>query len=635
MPFAVFRRHQRKLLAIFAILAMFGFVVADSLPRLLSGGYAAGGNPTVVEIYGRRIRRSDIKAMADQRNNANLFMFELTGVLLRRPAPQVFGELSTKSLVDAFILEHEADRLGMRASPEVARNWLKRLFGTAMTRELFEQLLARFNKQVSGEQLLYDIANQLRISNVQKLIGPPQITPFDIFQTYRDQNERVSVRAVGFPVEDFVSKVGEPTSAELQAYYAKYKDVLPDPNRPTPGFKVPRRIQVEVLSLDGEALLRTFKDKLTESELLSYYENRKAEFKKPSELPDDVFQDAPELTPPQFQAFADVRPFLATSLGEEKAQAEIVNKFGRIKDEVMIPFADKYLAAAEDIAESEKAKRKPMATLPKLETLEDMATKEGLSYELSPLLTQDQAAQYGLVSGAEVGLTRFSGGRKFVEELFETKSTLFEPIELTDATGRRFLVRKVEDQPPRVPSLDQIRPQVIAAWKTEKARPLAKKAAEAYAEKAKAAGGKIEGEIVDGHPVITTDPITKLQPGMPVPGQYFETGPPTPTEIPQLSGTGPVLRDAYFSLTEGAVEVAPNQPESIYYVLALSRRFPASFSVLYSPNGDYYRYRAETQTDAMKKRELEWMNELRAQAGLKPDWTPMDEAKNKDEDRNG
>ncbi len=33
MPFAVFRRHQRKLLAIFAILAMFGFVLADSRSR--------------------------------------------------------------------------------------------------------------------------------------------------------------------------------------------------------------------------------------------------------------------------------------------------------------------------------------------------------------------------------------------------------------------------------------------------------------------------------------------------------------------------------------------------------------------------------------------------------------------------
>ena len=36
MPFEVFRRHQRKLLAVFAILAMFGFVVSDSLPKLLN-----------------------------------------------------------------------------------------------------------------------------------------------------------------------------------------------------------------------------------------------------------------------------------------------------------------------------------------------------------------------------------------------------------------------------------------------------------------------------------------------------------------------------------------------------------------------------------------------------------------------
>src|SRR5205823_3372061 len=160
MPFAVFRRHQRKLLAIFAILAMFGFVVADSLPRLLSGGPAGGGNPPVVELFGRTVRRVEINEMAAQRNNANLFMAELTNLLVRRPNPQFFGDLSTKSLVDALILQHEADRLGMPAGPEVAREWLKQRAGTNMTKELFELILSRFNNRVSGEQLLSDIANQ-------------------------------------------------------------------------------------------------------------------------------------------------------------------------------------------------------------------------------------------------------------------------------------------------------------------------------------------------------------------------------------------------------------------------------------------------------------------------------------------
>ena len=47
MPFQVFRRYQKTLLAVLAIFAMFAFVVADSLPRLFSN-YARpmGGTTT-------------------------------------------------------------------------------------------------------------------------------------------------------------------------------------------------------------------------------------------------------------------------------------------------------------------------------------------------------------------------------------------------------------------------------------------------------------------------------------------------------------------------------------------------------------------------------------------------------------
>ena len=57
MPFEVFRRHQRNLLAIFAILAMFGFVVSDSLPKLLNPGYGGQDQP-VVKFFGKTVYRS-------------------------------------------------------------------------------------------------------------------------------------------------------------------------------------------------------------------------------------------------------------------------------------------------------------------------------------------------------------------------------------------------------------------------------------------------------------------------------------------------------------------------------------------------------------------------------------------------
>src|SRR5262252_8335997 len=76
MPFEVFRRHQRKLLAIFAILAMFGFVVSDSLPKLLNPGTSMR-DQEVVTLYGKIVYRSSLNEMHNRRNNANIFMSDI------------------------------------------------------------------------------------------------------------------------------------------------------------------------------------------------------------------------------------------------------------------------------------------------------------------------------------------------------------------------------------------------------------------------------------------------------------------------------------------------------------------------------------------------------------------------------
>jgi peptidyl-prolyl cis-trans isomerase D len=222
-------------------------------------------------------------------------------------------------------------------------------------------------------------------------------------------------------------------------------------------------------------------------------------------------------------------------------------------------------------------------------------------------------------------MNRLSGGKKFADEIFDERSSILEPIELTDFSGRRYLVRKLTDTPPRVPTLDEVRTEVILAWKAEQARPLAEKAAKDYAETVRKAGGKIEGEIVDGKPVITTDPITKLQPGLPLPGRFLENAPPTPTDINQMPRAGADLRDAYFGLTDGQVAVAPDAPKSAYYVMTVAKRFPASFASLYAPTGDFFRYRNEASSEAVLKRDEQWMDQLRAEAGLTPGWTPQDE----------
>ncbi|HMF35546.1 MAG TPA: hypothetical protein VKF17_02870, partial [Isosphaeraceae bacterium] len=124
MPFEVFRRHQRKLLAFFAIMAMFGFVVSDSLPRLLNSN-PGGRDQKVAELYGKSVYQSQLNDMARQRNRANLFVSGLEQFMSR----EVFGGLKQRDLVDAMILQHEADRLNIPATAEIGREWLKQITG--------------------------------------------------------------------------------------------------------------------------------------------------------------------------------------------------------------------------------------------------------------------------------------------------------------------------------------------------------------------------------------------------------------------------------------------------------------------------------------------------------------------------
>jgi peptidyl-prolyl cis-trans isomerase D len=627
MPFEVFRRHQRKLLAIFAIMAMFGFVVSDSLPRLLSSSYS-GRDQKVVELYGKSVYQSQLNELARQRSRANMFVSSLGQFMPR----EVFGGLKQRDLVDALILQHEADRLGIAATPEIGRAWLKQITGGRMNAEYFSLLYSRFSNEISEEHLLADIANQARLMRVRSILGlqrEPIVAPYDVFRSYRDQNERIGAKLVEIPVDQFLSKVSEPTASEIEALYQKYKDVLPDPAKETPGFKIPRQVQLEIISLDGTALARGIRDKLTETELRSYYENHKTEFEVPSELPKDLFADQPDLTPPIIQSFAEIRGILVPRLAKEKSDAEILEKFERIKDGEIIPFAEKYLSALDEQEELKKQGTSAVRPLPEPQDLKAVADREGLQYEKTPLLSREEAQRHGQISTAEVGLTELSGGRKFDEELFDPKTGLYEPVELCDILGTRFLVRKIKDEAPHVPPLEQVRDEVVQAWKMSQARPLAEKAAAALASQIKAKGATIKDARVDGYRVVTVPPISRTQASF-MPTSMYEPNFVVETTIPDVPLAGPSFRDAYFSLETGSAEVATNLPRTVYYVLTLDRREPATFAALYAPSGEEFRYKKMALDQAAKQQDEQWMSWLRQQAGLKPDWVPPDELR-KDE----
>jgi hypothetical protein len=644
MPFALFRRHEKKLMAIFAILAMGGFILSDTLPALFRNRETGPRADTpIAKLYGKTIRYSDLDELGTQRRLANAFMANLKGPAYSR----YFGDTTIRDLVDAYILQHKADELGLKPTTELAKQFLQDSTDGQMDAAMFEAVLAPFrsNQNITGEIMLQAIANQVRLRIVALLPGRPEITPLDVLQAYRDRYETVSAKAVAFPAEDYLKDVREPSPQEIQAYYDRYKNTLPDPTRDTPGFKIPRLVQLNYITIDGEALARDFRAQLTTEELKNYYEKRKGEFTLPPlmNLPTDLFEGDPSLTPPPAKAedaapevqtddgpryvpFAQLRAQLEADWVQERVREVVDRKFEAVSDP-MRDFAEQYENAVAD-AKEERSRggtgAKPLPSPPDLKPILDRA---GLKLEVTEPLSREQAEQkLGALAKSHIGLSRLSESKSFLDEFFGDRQTLFEPLELSSDTGLYFLAWKVSDTPARVPPLDEVRAQVVHAWKIEQARALALKDAEALAKRVRDKGGQLTPELAGTRPILITGQVTKLE-ATPlfVPGQ-FAPRTPRPTDLPQFSEPGDELRRALFDLGPNEVAVAPNAPKTVYYVLAYHDRKPVQFTELYgSQFGPYMSLQNEVRLEAQERTIEEWMAQLRAEAGLPADWSPPDE----------
>ncbi|CAN5734304.1 hypothetical protein BH23PLA1_BH23PLA1_17040 [soil metagenome] len=685
MPFQVFRRHRRKMIGLLAILAMFAFVLADSLPQLTGGGGPGGSysNEVVAELYGQPVRENDIQQMRAQRARANYVLSQLVPYF----GQQTFGGTSTEEMIDALILQKEADQLGIPASPGLARSWiydqaeqrheyLLSSFGAQIglapfdrrdvqfrLEEIYKQA---FSHELTDVQLLSEIANQIRLQQVRDLAGQAFLTPLDVFDQYRDARELVSANFVSFPVSDYLGQVKEPSDSQLRDFYEAHKDRVPDPSTGTVGFRIPRRIRVEFLTLGTDLLERLRQQERTEQlaeeiqsqsgfreELLQAYRQRQQARSLPGQtpLPVNLFagDTLAEKTPPP-RAF--VNEFVEQQV-EQRVEENIQTRISRLLEPVknqMIFFADEF--SSEDLESGQTIPEPPKLNDFLDESARDLKalipftavtlTRELAEPETRPEVRQSLQRLAGLnwsdaeaervrqIAEGSPGLERPDGFELpgFAEELFEPEALLLDPMEFTDPVGRRFLAWSTQEIPPTTPPFDRVRTVVAEQWKTEQARELARKAAEAFAEKARAQGSDL-AQVAEGpgKSVQSTAGRSKMVQSI--------GGEARANEIIEIPNAGDEIRDAIFTLEPGTVAVAPDRPKNVFYALALRERD----ALADAPEDDsedlprFYRealgslrsYQMEALMQAERQRFEDRMTDLRAKAGLPANWTPPED----------
>ena len=419
------------------------------------------------------------------------------------------GGWTPPRIIDALILQHEADRLGIPADKDIAIRWLRSVDSGLSTTRFDEIYRRNFSSEITDLQLLEELANQMRLAQVRNLPGLPTVTPLDVYQTYRDQNETISAKLVPFRVEDYLGEVPQPSAAEVEAYFQKYKGQLPDPIRETPGFMVPQRVMVEYVSADIDDLAEGLKSRLGDEDLRPYYErNRDRFFITPSELPEDLFAGEPERTPSLRDPFVEVRDQVVDALARERAEDNVAEKFDAVEAAIG-SLADEYFEA-KDVAEQDG---KPVVPPRAGDVMETAAREEGLTYERTPLMDRELTEALGPdhatstdtgwrdILSATIGGGPFDPGTTFSEEFFGTNRGLFETVQMSSGDGQEFLAWKIKDEPARVPGLDEVRDQVVLAWRMEQAREKAAAAARAVRPESSRCSGKCRPGRRDGEQI--------------------------------------------------------------------------------------------------------------------------------------
>ena len=264
----------------------------------------------------------------------------------------------------------------------------------------------------------------------------------------------------------------------------------------------------------------------------------------------------------QFEPLEKVADTIRAQLAREKAATRLNDQFEDLSAQ-MRRFTDDY-----DVYTTEKGTN-PKAQAPVPLNFAELAKgKDVEAFELKSV-TPLQATKEDIgKSFRSIPNSNGGPGRSvpFIEFAYAETLPEFKPDVDQDAENNFYLFWKTAEEPSYVPPLDQVRDQVVRAWKMVKARDLAKKRGQEYAQQAESLKKPL-AELFGtqaGVKVVEPAPFSWLTVGN-VPSQ--PNAAPRLSEIDGLDQAGQEFMKTVFGLQPGGVGVAINEPEDTVFVV--------------------------------------------------------------------
>ncbi|MCC6512307.1 MAG: hypothetical protein IT423_24630, partial [Pirellulaceae bacterium] len=273
----------------------------------------------------------------------------------------------------------------------------------------------------------------------------------------------------------------------------------------------------------------------------------------------------PASTPMRTQTFEEAKDSIARSLAMNVVRDLLQAKLAKIEGAMSKYASDLQLAKLNE-ENKQKSERPAPVDLKKL------AEAEGLTFGSTGVSDGFRMAS------SPIGRSMI-GNNSLVNSIMTPNVELFQPVRsmfidmgnATEPDFQEFVSWKTEDVQAYTPALTDVRDEVIDAWKTQKARELAREEAEKLADKLRKVTEEPWKSVLDTQQqtlLINPAPFTWMSP----PREMF--APAQITFVQGLDSVGSEFMQRVFNAPAGQVVVAPNQGLTTYYLVRLLELTP-------------------------------------------------------------
>jgi hypothetical protein len=256
-----FKKHQKKILAVFSV----GLMVAFAAESGTGGGGGSRTDPVVGKMNGAPVHASELEQASQewramQRYHLGPIIYEILAV--PTPDAQMDGSTWHQSLQQARLIENEIDNNGdlFFLLAREARN-----AGVRPDTELLQAILTHVAPMLpQDDDQTYSVVRAgltdllLIRANFEQVASNVKVSQPLAQRLLATQAQTITLNVVPLPLTDFSHKTPAPTTQQVQAQFEKFSNVDPGVSdlKSNPfgfGYRLPERVKLQYFEISRDA----------------------------------------------------------------------------------------------------------------------------------------------------------------------------------------------------------------------------------------------------------------------------------------------------------------------------------------------------------------------------------------------